>query len=116
VRIDSVGQLSTLRANLFSVGNRAVAGNAPYAVEFCFGHGLLSPNTSPPFSGTIGSADPKFIAPDQGDFRLSWDSPVVDVIPLGAAVPALDYYGCPRPARLVAVGPAADIGALEAQP
>ncbi len=116
VRIDGIDRVSIMRANLFSKGDQAVAGNAPYGVEFCFANDLTSPDSNPPFSGSIGNADPKFVAPEQDDFRLSWDSLLVDVIPTGSPVPALDYYGCPRPARLTANSPKSDVGALEAQP
>ena len=47
--------------------------------------------------GTVGniSGDPKFLDPDNGDFRIAVDSPCVDAGD-GTTAPELDAYGRPR--------------------
>ena len=53
-------------------------------------------------------ADPKFLDPDNGDFRIAADSPCVDAGEPEVA-PELDYYGRPR------MGLAPDIGIYETE-
>ncbi len=53
--------------------------------------------------------NPRFLDPDNGDFRIAADSPCVDAGDTDTA-PAKDYYGQPR------VGAAADIGICEVLP
>lgn len=72
--------------------------------------------------GTVGniSGDPKFLDPDNGDFRIAEDSPCVDAGD-GTTAPELDAYGRPRmdvvdvkdAGRAAANGMCPDIGIYE---
>jgi hypothetical protein len=58
------------------------------------------------------SSDPLFTDPSKDDFTLQAGSPAIDRgSPDANFVPAVDYYGNPRPA-----GDGPDIGAIEAPP
>jgi hypothetical protein len=116
ISLYAVKRLSTLRGNLFSQGTTAVVANSAFAVSGSMIWQVTNATTqSPPTSGTFAMADPAFADPGADDFTLRPGSPAIDVLPNDGTLPALDYFGCPRPVGVKSAEPKGDIGALEAQ-
>lgn len=94
--------------------NSIVWGNANELAETdnCAETALRFSCTWPPHEGAGNLvADPAFVDPDAGDYRLSPASPCIDAGRSEAAQGAVDVDGLPR-----LVGAAVDMGAHEAQP
>ncbi|HUS63766.1 MAG TPA: hypothetical protein VMZ28_04445 [Kofleriaceae bacterium] len=120
IRLFSVDNTVTVTAgNLFSSGTHAVDSASAYEVQYSFVWQVTTPAPMAPLTGTFAVADPAFADPALGDFRLGPGSLVIDTIPAGTAVPAEDFFGCPRPRAFLPGGGGAakaDPGAVEAQP
>ncbi len=89
-------------ADFQSIDHNNVWGNNGEGGNYCDYSGSVSPPAPGP---NDISADPRFVDPEKGDYRLRFDSPCIDAgTPVGA--PATDIEGTAR-------GPSPDMGAYE---
>lgn len=105
-----------ISASLFVTGIDGVASDSISGVRigYSFTHDVLAPYTHGSAPNPFVDVDPSFVDKSSlthHDLRLARGSAAVDRVPAAVAVPAKDFYGCPRPA-----GGAVDPGAYESQP
>ena len=105
----------TLVGNLLSSGTAAVGGDSAYEVSYSLLSGVTSPGGATALSGTFAVGNAGFANAAQGDFQLTTGSDALDRIPVGTALPADDFAGCPRPVGRPGAPALGDIGAFEAQ-
>ncbi len=105
----------TLVGNLLSSGTAAVGGDSAYEVSYSLLSGVASPGGATALSGTFAVGNAGFANAAQGDFQLTTGSDALDRIPVGTALPADDFAGCPRPVGRPGAQALGDIGAFETQ-
>lgn len=115
IALYSVAPISTLIANVFVAGGRAVNGDSPYQSSYNLTRDVVLAPSPPPVAGNFSAGDPLFVDEANRDFRLYQPSPAVDVVPSAQISSSVDYSGCMRP-QSISGEARGDIGAFEAQP
>jgi hypothetical protein len=110
VRLSSLTNPAHLSANLFAFGDIGVDGDSAYDISQDHFHMVTTHHVLAPTTGAALTGDPQFVGRANGDLRLGPASPLIDALPPSFPGPAVDYFGCPRPARGTG-----DPGAIEAQ-